>query len=326
MERRRIGRSGVEASALALGTMNFGSDWHGTGLVDEAGARALLDVAEAAGVDHLDTADIYGYGASETLLGKLLEGRRSRWILATKVRAHMTPGGPASGGLSARHIAEGLDASLRRLKTDYVDLYMPHYPDEQVPLAESLEAFEKALRQGKVRALGCSNFPPASWESALSWSSTARHRFEFNQVQLSLAAPSALADFAKLCRTEGVSLTAWSPLGGGLLTGKYRGATRPRGRREDPEKAFPSLPEARLAPLLTLLEKVAVLEGVTPTQAALGWLIGKPAVAGVIVGSRRPEQLREALAARRLSAKGQSLLDRAAEVAGRPGGWGSFLL
>lgn len=314
MERRRFGRSDVEASAFALGTMNFGSDWHGTGFVDEAGARALLAAAEEAGVDHLDTADIYGYGASETLLGKLLEGRRSRWVLATKVRAHMTPGDPASGGLSARHIAEGLDASLRRLRTDYVDLFMPHYPDEQVPLAESLEAFEKALRQGKVRALGCSNFPPAAWESALAWSSSGRPRFEFNQVQLSLAAPFALADFAGLCAREGVSLTAWSPLGGGLLTGKYRGTSRPRGRREDPEKAFPSLPEARLAPLLTLLEKVAVLEGVTPAQAALGWLLGKPAVAGVIVGSRGPDQLREALAARRLGPKSQDLLDRAAAV------------
>ncbi|TPW21542.1 MAG: aldo/keto reductase [Elusimicrobia bacterium] len=315
MERRRFGRSEVEASAFALGTMNFGSDWHGTGLVDEAGARALLDVAEEAGVDHLDTADIYGYGASETLLGKLLKGRRDRWVLATKVRAHMTPGDPASGGLSARHIAEGLEASLKRLQTDYVDLYMPHYPDEQVPLAETLEAFEKALRQGKVRALGCSNFPPAAWESALAESSgPGRQRFEVNQVQLSLASPFALADFDRLCRTEGVSLTAWSPLGGGLLTGKYRGAARPQGRREHPEKAFPSLPEARLAPLLTLLEKVAVLEGVTMTQAALGWLLGKPAVAGVVIGARRPEQLREALAARPLGAKSQDLLDRASAV------------
>ena len=168
MERRRFGRSGVEASAFALGTMNFGSDWHGTGAVDAAGARALLEAAEEAGVDHLDTADIYGYGAAETLVGGLLKGRRHKWVVATKVRAHMTPGDPRSGGLSAAHIAAGLDASLRRLQTDYVDLYMPHYPDEAVPLEESLQAFEKARRQGKVRALGCSNFPPAVWASAVT--------------------------------------------------------------------------------------------------------------------------------------------------------------
>lgn len=302
----------MEASALALGTMNFGSDWHGTGLVDEKGARALLETAEEAGVDHLDTADIYGYGAAETLLGKLLKGRRDKWVLATKVRAHMTPGDPASGGLSARHIAEGLEASLKRLKTDYVDLYMPHYGDADVPLEESLAAFETLARQGKVRVLGCSNFAPAEWDAALSWAGPKRPRFEFNQVQLSLAAPWALADFAALCEREGVSLTAWSPLGGGLLTGKYRAAARPDGRRKDPEKAYPPLPEARLAPLLTLLEKVAALEGVTMTQAALGWLLGRRGVAGVVVGSRRPEQLREALASRRLSPKSQALLDRAA--------------
>lgn len=310
MERRRLGRSGVEASVFALGTMNFGSDWHGTGLVDEAGARALLAAAEEAGVDHIDTADIYGYGAAETLLGRLLKGRRSRWVLATKVRAHMTPGDPASGGLSARHIAEGLDASLRRLQTDYVDLYMPHYPDADVPLDEQLAAFETAVRQGKVRALGCSNFAPADWEAALSGRGD-RPRFEFNQVQLSLAAPRALSDFAGLCGREAVSLTAWSPLAGGFLTGKYRAAARPDGRRRDPAQAFPAIDERRLAPLLTLLEKVAVLEGVTTAQAALGWLLGLPAVAAVVVGARRPEQLREALAARRLGPKAQSLLDRA---------------
>lgn len=314
MERRRLGRSKVEASAFALGTMNFGSDWHGSGLVDEKGARLLLDAAEEAGVDHIDTADIYGYGAAETLLGKLLKGRRDKWVIGTKVRAHMVEGDPASGGLGAKHIAEGLDASLKRLKTDYVDLFMPHYGDADVPLEESLAAFEKAVRQGKVRTLGCSNFAPAEWGAALSWAGAKRPRFEFNQVQLSLAAPWALADFASLCERENVSLTAWSPLGGGFLTGKYRGAKRPDGRRKDPEKAFPPLGEPRLEPMLTLLEKVAEFEGVTMTQAALGWLLGKTAVAGIVVGSRRPEQLREALASRRLSPKAQALLDRASKV------------
>lgn len=292
---------------MALGTMNFGSDWHGSGLVDEKGARALLDVAEELGVDHIDTADIYGYGAAETLLGKLLKGRRDKWVLATKVRAHMVEGDPASGGLGAKHIAEGLDASLKRLQTDYVDLFMPHYPDPDVPLAETLAALEKAVRQGKVRVLGCSNFDPAQLEQALGKDP----RFEFDQVQISLAAPRALADFAALCSRENVSLTAWSPLGGGLLTGKYRAGQT--GRRSA-AKPYPPLPEERLAPVLTLLEKVAELEGLTMSQAALGWLLGKTHVAGIVVGARRPEQLRETLSARRLSPKSQSLLDRAAAV------------
>lgn len=304
----------MEVSVLALGAMNFGSDWHGTGLVDEAGARKLVDTAEEAGVNFIDTADIYGYGASETLLGKVLEGRRKRFVLASKVRAHMTPGDPASGGLSAKHIGEGLDASLRRLKTDYVDLFMPHYPDPEVPLEESLEAFAQALQMGKVRVLGCSNFPPDIHRASLAWAGQTSTRFEFNEVQLSLAAPFAVQDLERLHAEAGVSALAWSPLGGGFLTGKYRGRARPEGRRQDPGKAFPLLPEAGLSSLLGLLEKVAALDGVTLPQAALGWVIGKPFVAAAVVGARTPEQLRECLAARPLSVKAQSLLDRAARV------------
>ena len=314
LARRLIGRSGIEVSVLGLGTMNFGSDWHGSGLVDEEGARALLDVAAAAGVNLIDTADIYGYGAAETLLGRLLKGRRADWVLATKVRAHMTPGDPASGGLSARHIAEGLDASLKRLRTDHVDLFMPHYPDPDVPLEESLEAFAKANRQGKARALGCSNFPPVDLARSLAWAAGKRPRFEFDQVQFSLAAPWAERELAPLCAEEGVSVLAWSPLGGGLLSGKYMGPSRPSGRRQDPGKAYPPLPEAGLGPVLELLKRVAVLEGVSMAQAALGWVLGKPWVASAVVGARTPEQLREILAARPLSTKAQTLLDRAAAV------------
>ena len=294
--------------------MNFGSDWHGSGLVDEEGARGLLDVAAAAGVNLIDTADIYGYGAAETLLGKLLKGRRSDWVLATKVRAHMVEGDPASGGLSARHIAAGLDASLKRLKTDYVDLFMPHYPDPGVPLAESLEAFAKALRQGKVRALGCSNFPPGELASSLAWAGRKRPRFEFDQVQFSLAAPWAERELAPLCAGEAVSVLAWSPPGGGLLSGKYLGPVRAPGRRQDSEKAYPPLPETGLRPVLELLKRVAALEGVSMAQAALGWVLGKPWVASAVVGARTPAQLRETLAARPLSAKSQTRLDRAAAV------------
>ena len=314
MPRRRVGRTDIEVGVLGLGTMNFGSDWHGSGLVDEAGARALLDAAEAAGANLIDTADVYGYGAAESLLGRLLEGRRDRWVLATKVRAHMTPGDPASGGLGARHIAEGLDASLRRLRTDRVDLFMPHYGDPDVPLEESLEAFARAHRQGKARALGCSNFDPALYRRCLAWAGGGRPRFEFDQVQFSLAAPRAERDLAPLCREEDVSVLAWSPLGGGFLTGKYSGPARPAGRRKDPEKAYPPLAEGGLAPVVELLGKVAALEGVSTAQAALGWVIGKPWVASAVVGARGPEQLRETLAARPLTARSQALLDRAAAV------------
>ncbi|MBI2361882.1 MAG: aldo/keto reductase [Elusimicrobia bacterium] len=317
MERRPLGRSGLKVSALALGTMNWGSDWHGTGLVDEDTARAILSEARDAGVNLIDTADIYGYGAAEALLGRLLKKGRGDWLIATKVRAHMRPGDPASGGLSARHIAEGLDESLKRLGTDHVDLYMPHYGDPEVPLEESLEAFAKAHKQGKVRALGCSNFAPEQWRAALAWSGKKRPRFEFNQVQLSLAFPYPEADHAGLCAEAGTSLLAWSPLGGGFLSGKYRDAARAEGRRKDPEKAFPVLPEARLAGLIELLGKVAALEGLTMAQAALGWVLGKPCLASAVVGARTPGQLREALKSRPLSVRSQTLLDRASAVVAR---------
>ncbi|MBI3297894.1 MAG: aldo/keto reductase [Elusimicrobia bacterium] len=317
MLKRALGKSGLEVGVLALGTMNFGSDWHGSGLVDEAGARVLVDVAAEAGVNLIDTADIYGYGAAESLLGKILKGRRGKFLIATKVRAHMLPGDPASGGLSAKHIGTGLDASLKRLKTDHVDLFMPHYADPDVPIEESLEAFAHAQRQGKARVLGCSNFPPDLVRTCLAWAGKKRPRFEFNEVQLSLAAPGGAADLAKLHAEAGVSALAWSPLGGGFLSGKYRGAARAEGRRKDPEKAYPPLPEARLSGLVELLEKAAALEGLTPAQTALGWVIGKPFMAAAVVGARTPAQLRECLAARPLSPAVQSLLDRGAAVVAR---------
>ncbi|MDE2292454.1 MAG: aldo/keto reductase [Elusimicrobia bacterium] len=314
MEKRALGRSGLEVGALALGTMNFGSDWLGSGLVDERAGRELLAAARDRGVNLLDTADIYGYGASEELLGRLLKGQRSKWLVATKVRAPMVEGDPASGGLSAKRIGEGLDASLKRLRTDHVDLYMPHWPDEGVPLEESLEAFAHAQKKGKVRVLGCSNFPPGLWKAALEWAGRTGPRLEFGEVQLSLAAPAAAREFAPLCEAAGTSLLAWSPLGGGFLTGKYRAAARPAGRRRDPAKAYPPLPERRLEGVLTLLEKVAALEGVTMAQAALGWTLAQPGVACAVVGARDLRQLEETLDARPLSPKTRSLLDRAAAL------------
>jgi aryl-alcohol dehydrogenase-like predicted oxidoreductase len=304
MQQRDLGASGVRVSALGLGTMNFGSDWHGSGAVDEKTADRLLGLALDRGVTLIDTADVYGRGAAETLLGKLLEGRRDRVVLATKVCGVMVPGKPSSGGLSRRHIREGLDASLRRLKTDRVDLYMAHAPDPDTPLEESLAAFEKAREQGKVRAIGCSNFSGAEVAAA-------RGRFSFNQVQYSLAARFIEGDLLN----SGVALMAWSPLGGGFLTGKYRpGAPRPDGRRRDPQAAFPPLPEGRLEGLVRVLDQVAALEGLTPAQTALGWTLSKPWLSCAIVGARSASQLEETLGARPLSPKAAAFLDRASGV------------
>ncbi len=311
MEQRALGRSGLTVSVLSLGTMNFGADWHGIGAIDEAAASSLLDLALERGVNLLDTADIYGRGASEEMLGRLLKGRRrDRFLVATKVLGNMTPGDPSTGGLSARWIARALEGSLKRLRTDRVDLYMPHGWDQTVEIGETLEALDAAVRAGKVRVLGCSNFGGPQLTMALRASAASgRARFEFDQVQYSLAARSCESDLVPVATQAGVSLLAWSPLAGGLLTGKYA-APGAAGRRADPE-AFPWVAPAAGAAVVEVLRRVAALERTTPARAALGWAIGKPLVASAVVGARTPAQLEDSLGARPLTARSAALLDRA---------------
>lgn len=310
-----LGRTDLRVSQFALGTMNFGSDWHGSGAVDEKTARELVAVALDLGVNLIDTADIYGYGAAERLLGKILGRRRKNVLLATKLLGRMRPDEPSSGGLSRRRVAEALDESLERLKTDYVDLYMPHGWDPQTPLDETLEALERAVEAGKVRALGCSNFSGPQLSQALA-SSKRRGgpRLEFDQVQYSLASRFIENDLVPVCRSEEVSILAWSPLGGGLLSGRYRGAERADGRWRDPAKAFPPLPEARLGGLLDMLRQVAVLEGQGQAQLAASWTAGRPGVASAIVGARSPAQLEATLTARPLTDLARKYLDAASDV------------
>jgi aryl-alcohol dehydrogenase-like predicted oxidoreductase len=314
VETRALGRSGLKVSVLSLGTMNFGADWHGVGAIDDRTASSLLDLAVERGVNLIDTADIYGRGAAEEMLGRLLRGRRrDKVLIATKVLGRMNPEDAATGGLSARWIARALDDSLRRLRTDRVDLYMAHGWDPETALDETLDALGRAVRAGKVRAAGCSNFSGAQLESALAASGPGRARLEFDQVQYSLAWRGPESDLVPVAARAGVSVTAWSPLAGGLLTGKYAesGAS---GRRTSPD-AFPFIAPERGAAVVAVLRRVAELEGVSPSQAALGWILTKPFVASAIVGARNPAQLAETLASRPLSARAAALLDRASFVA-----------
>jgi aryl-alcohol dehydrogenase-like predicted oxidoreductase len=315
MEKREIGRTGIKVSTLGLGSMNFDTDWHGIGRIDEKTARSLVDMAYEAGVNFIDSADIYGRGVAEMCLSRILKGRRDKFVLSTKVLGEMRPGEPGSGGLSAKHIEEGLNESLQRLGTDYIDLYMPHDVDPRVPMEEWLNAFEKCVKAGKVRAMGCSNFEGREWRECLAWAQEHKAaRFEFNEIQFSIASPEAEDDLAQMCAKEQLGVLAWSPLGGGLLSGKYRNAKRPKGRRNDPEKAFPFFFEKKLDGVLGLLEKVAQLEGVSMAQAAIGYVISKPWISSAILGARTPRQLAETLAAKPLSEKAVSLLDRGARA------------
>lgn len=305
MKRNALGRSGLQVSALSLGTMNFGADWHKIGAIDDKAASSLIDLALERGINLIDTADIYGRGAAEEMLGRLLKARRKKVLLATKVLGQMKVDDPSSGGLSARWIKRALEGSLKRLKTDHVDLYMPHGWDFQVPLEESLRALEAAVKAGKVRVLGCSNFSGAQLESA-------RGRFAFDQVQYSLAARFCENDLVPVALREGVGLVAWSPLAGGLLSGKYAaaGAT---GRRTDAD-AFPYVAPQRGAALVKVLQAVAALEGSTCAQAALGWIFTKPFIATATIGARTPAQLTELLDAKPLSTRAAALLDRASQL------------
>ncbi len=300
-----LGRSGLQVSALSLGTMNFGADWHGIGALDDKAASSLLDLAIERGVNLIDTADIYGRGAAEEMLGRLLKGRRNKLMIASKVLGQMDLADPKTGGLSARWIAKALEGSLKRLKTDRLDLYMPHGWDFEVPLEETLGALEAAVKAGKVRVLGCSNFSGAQLLRSGG-------RFAFDQVQYSLVARFPENDLVPVARKQGASLVAWSPLAGGLLTGK--GAS---GRRANPD-AFPHVSPERGTAVVSVLRRVAELEGSTCAQAALGWIMSKPFIATATLGARNTAQLAELLDSKLLSPRAAALLDRASEICSRP--------
>ncbi len=305
MKNNALGRSGLQVSALSLGTMNFGADWHGVGAIDDKTASSLLDLAWERGVNLIDTADIYGRGAAEEMLGRLLKKRRGRFLLATKLLGRMDLDDESTGGLSARWVRRALEGSLKRLKTDHVDLYMPHGWDFEVPLEETLGALEAAVKAGKVRVLGCSNFSGGQLASA-------RGRFAFDQVQYSLASRFPENDLVPVAVRDGVGLLAWSPLAGGLLSGKYAvpGAS---GRRAS-AGAFPFVEPRRGEALVKVLRAVAALEGSTCAQAALGWIMGKPFVASAVLGARTTTQLSELLDAKPLSPRATAVLDRASEL------------
>lgn len=289
MEQRPLGKSGLKVSALSLGTMAWGSAWHGRKPVDEKTAARLLDLALEAGVNLIDTADVYGRGAAEEMLGRLLKGRRSKVLLASKVLGAI---GAGTGGLSARWIAKACEGSLRRLGADCLDLYMPHGWDPEVPLEETFEAFERLKAAGKFRVLGVSNY-----NSGMLRQASALADIRFNQVQY-----SAAVRFAEVERAEGVGVLAWSPLGGGWLTG-----SRPE---------FPALSKA--GGLAEVAAKVAELEATTRARAALGFVLARPWVSSAVIGPRTPEQLRELLTAKPLSAKGVAFLERAGEACSAP--------
>jgi aryl-alcohol dehydrogenase-like predicted oxidoreductase len=316
MEYRQLGRSGLRVSALTLGTMTFGGSggWSNVGTTDRDGARRHVDMALDAGVNLIDTADMYSAGVSEELVGEVVKGRRDSLLLSTKVRMRMGDG-PNEAGLSRHHVISGCEASLRRLGTDYLDIYHVHEWDGQTRLEETMSALNSLVESGKVRYLAASNF--AGWQLMKALAVADAHgyeRFAAQQVYYSLEARDAEYELVPLTLDQGLGILVWSPLAGGLLSGKYRRDLTP----SDARQALTNWREPPVRDLdklwatIDVLVQVADGHGVSPAQVALAWLLGKPGVTSVIVGARTDEQLRDNLGAATLTlnADEQAALDQ----------------
>ena len=288
----------MRVSCLALGTAAFGDTNEQRGVVDLPAARRQLDMALDAGVNLVDTADMYAKGAAEAMVGELLAGRRDRTLLATKARSRVGPG-PNDSGASRHHLVQACETSLRRLQTDHIDLYQLHGWDGQTPLEETLDALDVLMRSGKVRYVGCSNF--AGWQVMKAQGTAERHRLPAlvsNQVYLSLLERSAEYDIVPTALDQGLGLLIWSPLAGGLLSGKYRrDAPDPEGSRHTGGWPEPPVHDReKLYDIVEALHEIAAAHGVTAAQVALAWLLARPGVTSLVLGARTEAQLADNLA------------------------------
>ena len=311
MEYRQLGRSGLRVSTLTLGTMGFGGrGWAAAvGDLDVQAARRQIDMARDAGVNLIDTADVYSEGLSEQIVGEALGGSRDDVLIATKVRMPMGDG-PNDAGLSRHHIVRGAEASLHRLGTDHIDLYQVHEWDGQTPLDETLSALDSLVQSGKVRYIGASNY--AAWQlmKALAVSEREHYeRFVSQQIYYSLQAREAENELAPVSVDQGLGILVWSPLAGGLLSGKYRrGAEAPAGSRHLGEWSEPPVyDQDKLYDTVEVLVAIAGDRGVSAAQVALAYTMAKPGVTSLIVGARTEEQLADNLAAAQLSLSAEEM-------------------
>jgi 1-deoxyxylulose-5-phosphate synthase len=307
MQIRRLGRTGLKVTEICLGTMTFGQQ------ADEATSFAILDKAAAAGVNFIDTADAYPVppdpataGRTEEIIGRWLKGRRDGFVLATKCRIRVGTG-PNDEGLSRRHILKAVEDSLRRLGTDYLDLYQAHAPDADTPLDETLRAFDDLVRSGKVRYVGCSNYP--AWQVALGLGTSARHdwaRFDCVQPRYNLLYRDIEAELLPLCREAGLGVIAYNPLAGGFLSGKYRSLEAPPpGTRFSLGKTG-ELYRTRYwnQAQLEAVERLRQFfepRGKSLISVAVAWVARQLGVTSAIVGASRPDQLDASLASVALS-------------------------
>ena len=307
MQYRQLGRSGLRVSCFTLGTASFGDTNEQRGAVDLPAAKRQLGMALDAGVNLIDTADAYSLGAAETIVGELLAGRRDQALLATKARFIVGPGAN-DGGLSRHHLISACEASLRRLQTDHIDLYQLHEWDGQTPLEETLSALDLLMRSGKIRYAGCSNF--AGWQVMKALWTAEREHLPFlvsNQIYLSLIERSAEYDIVPTALDQGLGLLIWSPLAGGLMSGKYRrGAPEPPGSRHSGGWSEPPVHDReKLFDIVDVLRDIAAAHDASAAQVALAWLLARPGITSVVLGARTEAQLADDLAASTLELSGQ---------------------
>ncbi|NNH32418.1 aldo/keto reductase [Rhizobium sp. SEMIA 4085] len=305
MEYRLLGRSGLKISTVTMGTMTFGGKgW--AKMVGDLGvseARRLVDLCLDAGVNLIDTADVYSAGVSEEILGEVLGGKRKNGVLiATKARFPMGDG-PNDAGSSRQHLIAACEASLKRMKTDVIDLYQLHEWDGQTPLEETMEALDTLVHQGKVRYVGCSNFSGWHIMKALGISERdKRQRFVSQQIHYTLEARDAEYELLPVSIDQGLGVLVWSPLAGGLLSGKHRrNQAAPEGTRQFAGWTEPPIrDENRLWNIVETLVAIAESRSVSAAQVALAWLIGRKAVTSVIIGGRTEAPFKDNLAAAEL--------------------------
>jgi aryl-alcohol dehydrogenase-like predicted oxidoreductase len=288
MEQRSLGTSGIKVSAVGLGCNNFGRRVH-----DTAAVCAVVDRALDLGVTLFDNADVYGNGKSEEFLGSLLGPRRKDIVLASKFGLPMPQ--PGSGGASPQYIAKAVEASLKRLKTDWIDLYQVHYPDPNTPIEDTLGALDSLVKQGKVRAIGCSNFSAKQLDQAQQAASERRFAsFVSCQDEYSLLVRRIEHGVLPAVARHKLSLLPYFPLASGLLTGKYRrDAPMPKGARLAYSARHSDVISERNWGLMGKLEQTAQQSGHSMLELAFGWLLGKPMVASVIAGATKAEQIEQ---------------------------------
>ncbi|OJU82539.1 MAG: aldo/keto reductase [Chlamydia sp. 32-24] len=302
MEYRSLGKSGLKVPVLSFGTATFGGTnefFKRWGSTDVQEATKLVDICLDAGVNFFDTADIYSEGASETILGKAIKGRRDKVLISTKTTFTMGEG-PNDKGSSRYHILQACEASLKRLNTDYIDVYFMHGFDALTPVEETLKTLETLIQSGKIRYIGCSNF--SGWHLMKSLAMADRYglsRYVVYQGYYSLVGREYEDELMPLGIDQGVGLMVWSPLGWGRLTGKIkRGQPLEEGRlKSGGAEGGPPVDQEYLYNIVDVLEEISQEINKTVAQVALNWLLQRPTVVNIVLGARNEEQLKQNLGA-----------------------------